>query len=161
MKLKEDRYVEIFEVSQSGTWSRWMRVIAVVVIVAVSGLAEVPVVWSQSEGPPPAEDTTPGTPSGAGLQAASYLLTVPYGAVKVVFAVLGGLVGGLTWVLSGGNTQAAQSVWTTSMYGTYVITPEHLKGDKPIRFMGVPAENDSGGAPVPVETAPVSPAPTK
>ena len=153
--------MEIFGVSQSGTWSRWMKVIAVLVIIAVSGLAQVPVAWSQAAGQPPAEDTTPGTPSGAGLQAASWILTVPYGAAKVAFAILGGIVGGLTWALSGGNSEAAKSVWTTSMYGTYVITPEHLKGDKPIRFLGVPAESDSAGAPVPVETAPVSPAPTK
>jgi len=137
-----------------------MRVVAVMLIIALSGLAQVSVAWSQTSGPPPAEDTTPGTPSGAGLQAASWLLTVPYGAAKVAFALLGGIVGGLTWALSGGNTEAAQSVWTTSIYGTYVITPDHLRGDKPIRFLGV-AESDSAAAPVPVQPAPVSPAPAK
>ncbi len=138
-----------------------MRVIAVVLILVLSGLGQVSVVWSQNQSLPPPEDTTPGTPSGAGLQAASWLLTVPYGAAKVTFALLGGIVGGLTWVLSGGNSDAAKSVWTTSMYGTYVITPEHLRGDKPIRFLGVPAENGSVGQPVPVEPAPASPAPMK
>ncbi|MGH7164301.1 MAG: hypothetical protein ACREIS_02110 [Nitrospiraceae bacterium] len=153
--------MEIFEAGRRGTRNKWMIVIAVVLIIALSGLGQVSVAWSQTGGPPPGEDTTPGTPSGAGLQAASWLLTVPYGAAKVAFALLGGIVGGLTWALSGGNTEAAKSVWTTSIYGTYVITPDHLRGDKPIRFLGVPAESDNAGAPVPVEPAPVSPAPAK
>lgn len=34
---------------------------------------------------------------------------------------------GFTYLLSGGNLEAAQSVWTSTMYGTYVLTPEHLK----------------------------------
>lgn len=153
--------MDIFRAGRTGTWSTWMSVVAVGLIIAMSGLGQVSVSWSQSAGSPPPEDTTQGTLSGAGLQAASFLLTVPYGAVKVAFAILGGAVGGLTYVLSGGNSEAAKAVWTTSVYGTYVITPDHLRGDKPIRFLGVPAESDSAGAPVPVEPAPVSPAPTK
>jgi hypothetical protein len=77
-----------------------------------------------------------------GLEAASWVLTVPYGAAKVVFAILGGVAGGLTYAFSGGNTEAAKAVWDTSIRGTYVITPAHLKGDKPVRFLGVPPEQD-------------------
>jgi len=72
------------------------------------------------------------------LQAASWVATIPYGALKLGFAIVGGTVGGLTYVCSGGNLDAAKSVWTTTMYGTYVLTPEHLKGQRPIRFLGVP-----------------------
>jgi hypothetical protein len=28
------------------------------------------------------------------------------------------------------------------MYGTYLITPEHLTGDRPVRFLGVAAESE-------------------
>ncbi len=52
-----------------------------------------------------AEDS--GSPSGAGLQAASWLATVPYGAAKVLYAVSGGVVGSLAWVMTGGNTAIA------------------------------------------------------
>jgi hypothetical protein len=29
------------------------------------------------------------------------------------------------------------------MYGTYIITPDHLRGDKPIRFLGVADTEDT------------------
>ncbi|BFU95004.1 MAG: hypothetical protein NTNFB02_17260 [Nitrospira sp.] len=69
--------------------------------------------------------------------------TILYLPVKTAFAIGGGLVGGLAYVFSGGNEHAAKSIWTTSMYGTYVITPEHLRGDKPIRFLGVADTGDA------------------
>ena len=80
----------------------------------------------------------------AGLGVASALLTLPYGPAKIVYAGLGGIVGGFTWVLTGGNTETAQAVWEPSFYGDYVITPEHLKGATPLRFFGVsPYEEDA------------------
>jgi hypothetical protein len=83
-----------------------------------------------------AADTSETSPNGAGLQAASWLATVPYGAVKVAYALVGGIVGGLTWALTGGNTEAAKAVWTPSMTGHYIVQPENLTGDKPLHFMG-------------------------
>ncbi len=73
----------------------------------------------------------------AGLGVASALLTIPYGPAKIVYAGLGAIVGGATWVLTGGDTETAQSVWEPSFYGDYVITPDHLRGKKPLRFFGV------------------------
>jgi hypothetical protein len=72
------------------------------------------------------------------MQAAAGLSTLIYLPLKAAFAIAGGIVGGLTYAFTAGNENAAKSVWTTSMYGTYIITPEHLRGDKPIRFLGVP-----------------------
>jgi hypothetical protein len=102
-----------------------------------SGLLLAPNARGQSSG----DESDQGTPVGAGLQAVSWLLTVPYGAAKVGLAVLGATVGGLTYGLSGGNLQSAEAVWTTTMYGTYIITPEHLKGEKPVRFMWLKPDN--------------------
>ena len=73
----------------------------------------------------------------AGLGIGSGLLTLVYLPVKVVYAALGGIVGGFTYVLTGGDVDTAKSVWEPSFYGTYVITPSHLKGDEPVRFFGV------------------------
>ncbi|TAJ11055.1 MAG: hypothetical protein EPO61_00230 [Nitrospirae bacterium] len=114
-----------------------MKGLAVLLVVALVHLAVVPVIAAQGT-----EDASQGSAKGAGLQAASWLLTLPYGATKVCFAILGGVTGGLTYVFSGGNLDAAKSVWHTSVYGTYVLTPEHLQGDKPVRFLGVASEND-------------------
>ncbi|GJL66336.1 MAG: hypothetical protein NPIRA05_13070 [Nitrospirales bacterium] len=77
-------------------------------------------------------------PAGeAGLGIGSGLLTLVYFPVKVVYAVLGGVVGGFTYVLTGGDLDTAKTVWEPSFHGTYVITPSHLKGDEAVRFYGV------------------------
>ena len=81
-----------------------------------------------------AEDS--GSVSGAGLQAASWLATVPYGAAKVVYAVSGGLVGSLAWVMTGGNTEIAKAIWSPSMTGHYIVQPQNLTGDRALRFVG-------------------------
>ncbi len=86
----------------------------------------------------PSEDGS--TASEAGLGAASLFLSIPYGVTKLAFAAGGGIVGGLAYIFSGADDAIAKNIWTTSMYGTYIITPAHLKGDKPIRFLGVPDE---------------------
>ena len=81
------------------------------------------------------------SPEGAaGLQAVSWLATVPYGAVKVAYALGGGIVGGFTWVMSGGDTEAAKAVWIPSMTGDYIVQPENLTGDKPLHFVGGSSE---------------------
>lgn len=74
--------------------------------------------------------------SDAALGVASALLTIPYAAAKILYAALGGVIGGFTWVLTGGDTDTAQTVWQPSFYGTYVITPDHLRGKEPVRFIG-------------------------
>jgi hypothetical protein len=75
----------------------------------------------------------------AALGIGSALLTVVYFPAKLVYAALGGIVGGFTYGLTGGDLETAQEVWEPSFYGTYVITPDHLKGNEPVRFFGVSA----------------------
>ena len=86
-----------------------------------------------------AADESGNSASGAGLQAASWLATVPYGAAKVVYAVGGGLVGGLAWVMTGGNTDVAKAIWSPSMTGNYIVQPQNLTGDRALHFVGGPA----------------------
>jgi hypothetical protein len=80
----------------------------------------------------------------AGLGAASFLCSLPYGAVKVAGAVLGGVVGGFTYLLSGFDKRAADSVWYTTMGGDYIVTPDHLRGRRDLRVTGVPPESRNG-----------------
>ena len=79
-------------------------------------------------------------PHGAASQyvtgTASFVLGTVYGATKVAFATGGIVVGGLTWLFTAGNTRAARGVWETTMKGTYVLTPEHLRGEEELRFFG-------------------------
>jgi hypothetical protein len=110
----------------------------VVVLVALS-VCLAPVAWAaeKSNGDNPASDI--------GLGAASFFCSIPYGAAKVAVAILGGIVGSFTYVLSGLDRRAADAVWYTTMEGDYVVTPDHLRGKKDLRFTGVPPESSKSG----------------
>lgn len=94
--------------------------------------------WSQSSPP----DTLQGTAEGAGMGAASAAATILYFPFKAAFALGGGIVGGLAYLFSGLNETTAKSIWIPSVYGTYVITPEHLIGERPVRFLGAVVESE-------------------
>lgn len=132
------------------------RIVAIALVCTLGMVTMAPSVRGQEPAPAPApasENTEGGNASSAGMGAAAGLSTLLYLPLKAAFAIGGGVVGGLAYAFSGGNENAAKSIWTTSMYGTYIITPDHLRGDKPIRFLGVP-EPDSAQASAP-DTEPV------
>lgn len=66
----------------------------------------------------------------AGLGVASVLGSAIYSPVKVHYAALGAVAGGVAWVVTGGNTELAQKIWEPALSGDYVITPQILKGSK-------------------------------
>ena len=120
------------------------KLVAVFLLLALCTVTMVPPAGSQeSVAPPSSESTEGGNASSAGMQVAAGLSNFLYFPAKLVLAIGGGIVGGLTYAFSGGNEQAAKSVWTTSLYGTYIITPDHLQGNRPIRFLGVADSNDA------------------
>lgn len=118
---------------------------AVAVIVAVCHLGLLQTGWAAEEAAGKKEQSSAAAEFGLGT--ASFFATLPYGLLKVVFGLLGGISGGLTYAFSAGNEKAARSVWDTSLRGTYVITPDHLTGDEAVRFFGVPPEATGGGEP--------------
>lgn len=134
------------------------KTVAVLVIVAFCSLTIVPVGLAQEKSNEDMENT--GTQYGLGV--ASVFTSIPYSIGKFVYATFGGIIGGFTYALTAGNEKAARSVWDTSMRGTYVITPRHLKGEEPVRFFGVPPIRDEAPAassmPEPAP-APAAPAP--
>src|SRR5256712_3659446 len=69
-----------------------LRMVAVIVALSVC-LA--PVAWAaeQNSNPNPAADL--------GLGLASFICSVPYGAIKVAVAILGGVIGGVAYFVSG------------------------------------------------------------
>lgn len=132
------------------------KTVAVLVIVVFSALTMVPPGLAQEQ----SNEETESTATQYGLGVASVFTSLPYSIGKFVFATMGGIFGGFTWVFSGGNQRAANAVWDTSMRGTYVISPRHLKGEEPIRFLGVPPVRDEAPASMSMpEPAPVAPAP--
>ena len=119
-----------------------LETLAILVVLIFSSVLITPPVHAQDSAPSssPSGDASTGTPSGVGMQAASAVATILYFPFKAAFAIGGGVVGGLAYAFSGGSEQTAKNIWIPSIYGTYIITPDHLKGDKPVRFLGVPAE---------------------
>ena len=80
-----------------------------------------------------------------GLILGSGALSLLYTPIKVTYAVLGGFFGGFAYILTGGNAETASSIWDSSLGGTYVIQPEHLRGDESILFMGPSSSTESAG----------------
>jgi hypothetical protein len=73
---------------------------------------------------------------GAGYGAGALLCNVIYIPAKLVYALLGGIVGGGTYLITAGNQQAANTVWRSALGGDYVVTPQMLAGQQPINFSG-------------------------
>jgi hypothetical protein len=134
------------------------RIVALGLLVTFCTILTVPEARSEEPYTPASTDSTEGgSASSAGMGAAAGLSTILYLPLKAAFAIGGGLVGGLAYAFSGGNETAAKSIWTTSMYGPYIITPEHLRGDRPIRFLGVAEPDNSATAIAPLDPAPAEP----
>ena len=117
----------------------WSRFVTVLLIVTFMGMTMI------QPGTALAEDQVSGTDSSdsTGIKVASWLLTVPYCAGKSAFAIAGSVVGGLGYAFSGGNSETAQSIWTKTVYGTYILRPAHLRGEEPIHFLGSTDDDDS------------------
>jgi hypothetical protein len=95
----------------------------------------------------------------SGLGAASALSSLIYGPVKLVYAVGGLVVGSFAWIFTAGDTEVASQVWTRSLRGTYVITPEILTGEQRLEFIGrdaddAPTRMESIAAAEPAASAP-------
>lgn len=116
--------------SGSPIWN-WKRGMTILILVTFcTFLFMTPTVASADEG-------EGSQSSEAGLGVASGLLTIVYLPFKLAYAIGGGIVGGFAYLLTGANEEAGKAVWEPSFYGTYVITPDHLKGNEPVRFFGV------------------------
>jgi len=76
------------------------------------------------------------TVSDTGMEAASALATMVYFPAKAIFALGGGIIGGLTYALTGGDEEATSKIWRISMEGDYMVEPENLTGEVPINFIG-------------------------
>ena len=128
------------------------KLVLTFLLLALCTFTMAPTAWSQeSTGSASTVSTEGGDTSSAGMQVAAGASTLLYFPLKAAFAISGGIVGGLAYVFSGGNENAAKSIWTTSLYGTYIITPDHLQGNKPIRFLGVADSDDAPAhAPEPI-----------
>ena len=82
------------------------------------------------------DQAVPGRDSSLGLQITSGTLSVLYLPFKATYALLGGFFGGLAYVLTAGDETVTHAIWDASVGGTYWLTPQHLRGNQPVHFMG-------------------------
>lgn len=78
--------------------------------------------------------------SDAGWGSLAVLTNLLYMPAKVVYAVLGLPTGGLGYLLTIGDTETMDRIFGASLGGTYVVTPEMLRDEEPIRFIGPTAD---------------------
>lgn len=70
----------------------------------------------------------------AGMGTATLAANVVYVPVKLGYALLGGMTGGVAYVLTGANYNVAERVWVPSMGGNYILSTDQLRGAEPILF---------------------------
>ena len=68
--------------------------------------------------------------------------TLGYTPVKVVYAVATVPIAGLVYLLSVGDAETTKQLLMRAGRGDYVVTPEHLRRERPLLFFGKPAAND-------------------
>ena len=74
--------------------------------------------------------------SQGGYGVVSVLANLLYMPTKVVYAGLGAITGGLAYVLTVGDEDVSDAVWSRSVGGTYVVTPSMVRGDEDVLFFG-------------------------
>jgi len=72
----------------------------------------------------------------AGMGVTTAVANLVYIPAKIGYAALGGLTGGLGYLLTGGNKEVADRVWVSSIGGDYVLSRQQVKGEQEIHFAG-------------------------
>lgn len=99
------------------------------------------------------------TAAEGGLGGAAALATLVYGPLKLVYAIGGATIAGGAWIFSGGDSEVADTVLTRAVRGTYVITPEVLRGHKEVEFIGRSPQYRPGSGAAQVAAGPASNSP--
>ncbi len=68
--------------------------------------------------------------------AGTVLANIPYFPAKVIFAGLGAAATGVSYVVTLGKEQPADTIWDASVKGNYVLTPRMIEGRQPVHFVG-------------------------
>lgn len=108
----------------------------VVVLAALLGLSPAVGMAQDSAQPAPAPAPEAATRQNLGYGFGSVVASLFYSPVKVTYAGLGLLTGGVGYLLTAGRADVANDIIFPAVRGDYVITPNHLKGEEPVVFIG-------------------------
>ena len=70
------------------------------------------------------------------LGAGAALATLVYAPIKLLYAVGGMTLSGVTWLWTWGDSGVAKTVARVSTDGDYVVTPAHLQRESDLTFNG-------------------------
>jgi hypothetical protein len=133
------------EIMRKGNFRIAMIAIGLAVMLA-GPLTEYAAAQTQQTQVPQPQDNNVNWP-GAGYGAGALFCNLLYIPAKLTYALLGGIVGGGTFLVTAGNMQAANTVWRSALGGDYVVTPQMLAGQQPINFSGPTDTPPENGAP--------------
>jgi hypothetical protein len=68
--------------------------------------------------------------------AGSVAANVVYVPAKIVFAGVGAMASGVTYVATLGHHEPSSTIWDASVKGNYVMTPSMIEGKTPVHFIG-------------------------
>ena len=78
----------------------------------------------------------------AALGAGAAICSLVYAPTKLAFAGLGTVVSGMAYLMTGFDGDVARPIFYSAVRGDYVITPEHLDGDRAVVFVGRDPRDD-------------------
>lgn len=81
-------------------------------------------------------ETNPNPAAGLGWGMAAVGTNLGYIPAKILYAAGGSLVSLIAWGVSAGDGDVARGILQPALTGTWVVTPEMLRGDDPILFVG-------------------------
>lgn len=111
----------------SARWRRGRRLARTLLVVALVAALGAPASVR-------AESRSLGENFGLGLVAG--FGTLVYFPLKMVYSMIGGMVGGLTYLVTLANEDTANAVWQPTLGGSYVLTPDMIAGEQPVDFIG-------------------------
>lgn len=94
---------------------------------------------------PPPVSANPDYIEDAGLGTATVAANVFYIPAKLTYATLGGITGGLAYLLTGTNREIAERVWKPSMGGDYIVKRRHIQGAETLYFSAPHPRTAEGG----------------
>lgn len=72
----------------------------------------------------------------AGVGVGAAFASLVYAPAKLVYATLGVVIGGIAWGLSGGDSEVKDAVIMPAVRGDYVVTPDIIRGQRKLEFVG-------------------------
>ena len=64
------------------------------------------------------------------------LTNIVYVPFKLVYSIVGGVTGVLTYVVTLGDVESTQKIWDDACRGTYIVTPAMMEGKEEIHLRG-------------------------